>query len=74
MNALPKTQPPRKKRIEEGGPIVVCLSKDFADKLGHVPEKTPLTYAMFFRVLMWLAEIRSVNAQAPVTPTLRALE
>ncbi len=58
------TKPPRK-RIEEGGPIVAYISKDFADQLGDVPEKTPLTFAMFFRVLMRLADIRSGKVKRP---------
>jgi hypothetical protein len=66
MNANTKQPiPPRKKRIEEGGPIVAYLSKDLAGLLGDVPEKTPLTYAMFFRVLMRLADIRSGKVKMP---------
>jgi len=46
-----------RKRLEEGGPIVAYLQQSWADKLGDVPEGTPLTLAMFFRVMMRMHDI-----------------
>jgi len=60
-------KPPRK--IEEGGPIVACLSENLADQLGDVPAGTPLTQSMLFRVLMRVADIKAGRVQRPTPAT-----
>jgi hypothetical protein len=56
--------PSKKQQIPEGGetfPLAKCL----ADELGDVPAGTPITLAMFRRVLFRLADIRSGKILEP---------
>ena len=51
-------------KIEEGGETFP-LAKSLADELGGVPEGTPITLAMFRRVLFRLADLRSGKVHEP---------
>jgi hypothetical protein len=54
---------PRTKMCEGGETFP--LAKSLADELGDVPEGTPITLAMFRRVLFRLADLRSGKVHKP---------
>ena len=65
--------PSKKKTIPEGGDTFP-LSPDLAAQLGDVPPNTPITLAMFRRVLFRLADIRSGCVKKPnMVPLKKAL-
>ena len=64
MKTLSKKSP---SKIPEGGETFP-LAKSIADELGDVPAGTPVTLAMFRRVLFRLADLRSGRVKKPTQP------